>query len=93
MEIEIYSKDNCAQCLTAKSLIKQKCINYVERTLGKDISVQELMEKVEQTGSTKPVRMAPQIFLNDENGAHHIGSLNDLQEFLRTINSSCEKAA
>lgn len=81
MNIEIYSKDACGQCIQAKTLIKNKgCSEYKEYILGKDASLQELQLRVTEANSGKPVRSAPQIFIDGE----HIGEYRDLVAFLAT---------
>jgi len=85
MNIEIYSKDACGQCIQAKSLIKNKgCEDYKEYILGKDASLQDLQLRVTEANSDKPVRSAPQIFIDGE----HIGEYRDLVAFLAT-NDGC----
>jgi glutaredoxin 3 len=74
MKIDIYSKDACSFCIQAKSLVKQKCLDFNEFIIGKDIQIPELQTKV---GST-PVRTAPQIFVNDA----YVGGFIDLKTYL-----------
>jgi glutaredoxin len=85
MNIEIYSKDSCVQCTQAKFLMKQKCFEYDEYILGQDVTVQDLQKRVLEAKSTKAVRSAPQIFINNE----HIGEYKDLVAFLATQENSC----
>lgn len=87
MNIEIYSKDACGQCMTAKSLLKSKCIPYNELILGKDVTIQDLQNRVAALNSTKPLRSAPQIIIDNE----HVGELKDLIEFLKDKDPLCEK--
>lgn len=83
MNIEIYSKDACGQCMQAKSIIKHKCggLEYKEYILGKDVSLQDLQLRVVEANSDKPVRSAPQIFIDGE----HIGEYKDLVAFIATM--------
>lgn len=85
MEIELYSKDNCGQCVTAKSLLKSKCFSFKEFVLGNEISVKDLQERVNELHSDKPLRSAPQIIIDNQ----HIGDLKDLVEFLRDKEPAC----
>lgn len=85
MNIEIYSKENCGQCSQAKSLITQKCFDYSEHMLGKDVTIQELQARVADVKSTKPLRSAPQIFIDNE----HIGEYKDLVAFLANQEAIC----
>ena len=89
MNIEIYSKDACVQCNQAKFLMKQKCFDYNEYILGKDVSVQDLQARVSEVKSDKPIRSAPQIFIDNQ----HIGEYKDLVEFLASQEAQCNKAA
>lgn len=86
MNIEIYSKDACGQCMTAKSLLKSKCYDFQEHMLGKDVSIQQLQQRVSDLNSDKPLRSAPQIIIDDV----HIGELKDLIEFLKTKEAICD---
>ena len=85
MNIEIYSKDSCVQCNQAKFLLKQKCFEYNEYVLGKDVTVQDLQKRVDEVHSTKPLRSAPQIFVDDE----HIGEYKDFVVFLANQEAIC----
>jgi glutaredoxin len=89
MQIEIYSKDMCGQCNQAKALLKQKCYDYVEHILGKDATIQDLQKRAADANSNKPLRSAPQIFVDGE----HIGEFKDFQAFLSDKEAVCEKAA
>lgn len=85
MNIEIFSKDACGNCVSAKNLVKQKCYDFKEYKLGTDVSLSDLIKKVDASGSKKAVRSAPQIFID---GAH-IGEFKDLIEFFKTKESVC----
>lgn len=87
MNIELYSKDACGQCMTAKSLLKSKCIPFNEIILGKDVSVQDLQKRVQELNSDKPLRSAPQIIIDNQ----HVGELKDLIEFLKDKEPLCNK--
>jgi glutaredoxin len=55
----------------AKTLLKQKGIEYEERNLAKNWDVQQLLETVPNA------RTVPQIFVDDK----YIGSYDDLVEY------------
>jgi glutaredoxin len=55
----------------AKTLLKQKGIEYEERNLAKDWDVQQLLETVPNA------RTVPQIFVDDK----YIGSYDNLVEY------------
>ena len=70
MEVIIYSKDNCPNCLKAKNrLIK---LNPKILVLGKDISSNEFFNKFPN------VKQVPQIIINNQ----HIGNYNDLEKWI-----------
>ena len=71
MQVTVYSKPACQFCDKAKALLTQLKIEYTERVVTKDISLEELFEEL-----GKPVRTIPQIVI-DEN---HIGGFNELRE-------------
>ena len=71
MQVIVYSKPACQFCDKAKALLTQLKIEYTERVVTKDISLEELFEEL-----GKPVRTIPQIVI-DEN---HIGGFNELRE-------------
>jgi glutaredoxin len=85
MQIEIYSKDSCGQCVQAKTIMKQKCFDYVEHILGKDVTIQDLQKRVTEANSDKPLRSAPQIFVDGE----HVGEFKDFVAFMSTQEAAC----
>jgi glutaredoxin len=71
MQVIVYSKPACQFCDKAKALLTQLKIEYTEKVVTKDISLEELFKELGKT-----VRTIPQIVI-DEN---HIGGFNELQE-------------
>ena len=71
MQVTVYSKPACQFCDKAKALLTQLKIEYTERVVTKDISLEELFKELGKT-----VRTIPQIVI-DEN---HIGGFNELRE-------------
>ena len=71
MQVIVYSKPACQFCDKAKSLLTQLKIEYTEKVVTKDISLEELFEELGKT-----VRTIPQIVI-DEN---HIGGFNERRE-------------
>lgn len=69
--ITVYSKPNCSYCEKAKYLLKSLGLQYEEKTVTKDLSVEELYEAL-----GKQVRTIPQIVINKD----HIGGYNELKE-------------
>ncbi len=72
MKVIVYSKPNCQFCDKAKALLTQLEIEYTEKVVTKDISLEELFEEL-----GKSVRTIPQIVI-DKN---HIGGFNELREY------------
>lgn len=70
----VYSKPSCPYCVELKQHLKNKGIKFEEKTVGVDITIEELQEKL-----GKPVRTVPQLILNGE----YIGGCDDFKrEFL-----------
>ena len=68
----IYSKPSCSYCSQAKQLLEMKQLPFVYKQLGKDYTLQELLE-VSPTARTFPV------ILKD---GELIGGYSDLCEYL-----------
>jgi glutaredoxin len=60
MKALVWSKDNCPYCDQAKSLLKQKGIEFEERKIGSGWTKEQLLESV------PTARTVPQIFLDGE---------------------------
>ena len=67
--IEVYSGDFCPYCMRAKTLLKNKGLDFTEYNVRKDIQRQAEMQD-RAPGS----RTIPQIFINDR----HVGGCDDL---------------
>lgn len=68
-KVEIYTGANCAYCLAAKNLLKQKGFNYEEFRIDQDpLKRDEMLARAPQS------RSVPQIFINDE----YIGGFEEL---------------
>ena len=68
----IYSKPSCSYCLQAKQLLEMKQLPFVYKQLGKDYTLQELLE-VSPTARTFPVILK---------GEEFIGGFANLCEYL-----------
>lgn len=68
-KIEVYSGDFCPYCVRAKSLLKQRNLEFVEYNVQQDPEKREEMNK-RSHGS----RTIPQIFINNK----HVGGCDDL---------------
>ena len=69
MELTIVGKENCPNCVKAKTLCDLKEISYKYIEINKDISIEDLFEMCGEK-----VKSVPQIF----NGDKRIGGYQDL---------------
>ena len=69
----VWSNVGCHFCEMAKDLLKQKGIEYEERSLAKEWKVQQLLEAV------PGARSVPQIFVDEK----YIGGYEELVEHLK----------
>ena len=67
----VWSNVGCHFCEMAKTLLKQKGIEYEERNIAKDWKIEQLLEVVPNA------RTVPQIFVDNK----YIGSYDKLVEF------------
>lgn len=74
MKTIVWSKDNCAYCLKAKTLLETKGIQYEERKIGSPWTKEQLLEAVPNA------RTVPQIFFEGE----YIGGYTELVNKLQT---------
>ena len=70
MEVIIYSKDNCQNCLRAKNRLNK--FNPKILKLGEDISREGFLKKFSN------VKSVPQVIINNK----HIGGYEDLEKWL-----------
>ena len=70
--ITVYSKPNCTYCEKAKYLLKSLGLEYEEKIVTKDLSIDELYKAL-----GKQVRTIPQIVIDGK----HIGGYNELKEY------------
>ena len=72
----VWTNLGCHFCEMAKTLLKQKGIEYEERNLAKDWKTEQLLEAVPNA------RTVPQIFIDDK----YIGSYDKLVEYFNQNN-------
>ena len=72
MEIIVYSKQNCAYCVKAKSLLKNLRLDFTEKKMEEFASVDALLEDI-----GKKVRTMPQIKID----GMLVGGYNQLIEY------------
>ena len=75
MNIFIYTKSSCPNCVAAKQLLKSKGLRYVENSID-DVGVRQAFEF-----SYPDLRQMPQIFINDQ----RVGGLAGLQAALKQL--------
>ncbi|MDQ6978278.1 MAG: glutaredoxin 3 [Ghiorsea sp.] len=68
-KIEIYSGDYCPYCVRAKSLLKQRGLDFIEYNVQ-----QEPEKRTEMMKRSNGGRSIPQIFINDQ----HVGGCDEL---------------
>ena len=75
MNITIYTKSNCPNCVSAKQLLKSKGLEYIERDVG-------LPVWLDQLDMTYPdVRQMPLIIIDGQ----RVGGLAGLQAALKQV--------
>lgn len=75
MNIFIYTKSSCPNCVAAKQLLKSKGLRYVENSVD-DVGVRQAFEF-----AYPDLRQMPQIFINDQ----RVGGLAGLQAALKQL--------
>lgn len=75
MNIFVYSKKSCPNCVSAKQLLKAKNLSYVEQSMD-DAEVRRAFEFAYPN-----VRGLPQIFIDDQ----RVGGLAGLQAALKQL--------
>ena len=76
MNITIYTKSHCPNCVAAKQLLKSKGLEYQERDVDEAPGWTTLAAKYPE------VRQMPQIFIDGE----RVGGLAGLQAALKQLN-------
>jgi glutaredoxin 3 len=76
MNIVIYSKSNCPNCTSAKRLLDDKGIGYMEFDVETNIGHKKMMAQVDAQ-----YRQMPQIFIQGQ----RVGGLAGLQQALKEL--------
>ena len=77
MSVIVYSKPSCPSCVNAKRKLKELNVDFEEKTLGVDVTPDELFEIFDAKNLPRP-RTAPQIFVNDK----HVGGYEALMSYI-----------
>ena len=75
MNITIYTKSNCPNCVSAKNLLRSKGLEYHEFDVEKDFGAQIWLQ------DNPSLRQMPQIYINDQ----RVGGLAGLQAALKQV--------
>ena len=75
MQITIYTKSNCPNCVSAKQLLKSKGLEYTER----DVGIPEWRDSLAR--NAPDARQMPQIFIDGQ----RVGGLAGLQAALKQL--------
>lgn len=78
MKVIIYGKGGCPNCVNAKNLCEQKGISVDYKTVGQDITKEQLEEKI-----GFPIRTVPQIFIYSDGFAEYVGGFAELKSRLQ----------
>jgi glutaredoxin 3 len=74
MNITIYTKSGCPNCVTAKKLMKSKSLNYTEYWIDSSHLAEQKMKDAN-------IRQMPAIYINDQ----FVGGLAGLQAALKQV--------
>jgi glutaredoxin-related protein len=74
MKALVWSRDACGYCDSAKTLLKQKGIEFEERKIGSGWTKEQLLESV------PTARTVPQIYLDGK----YIGGYTELKKYFET---------
>ena len=77
MRAIVWSKPMCGYCVKAKSLLKNRGIEYEEKNIAEGHDIQEMLKLVPNA------RTMPQIFIEDK----HVGGYDQLEKFLGEQNA------
>jgi glutaredoxin len=70
--IEIYSKEDCGFCKSAKDLLTINSMGYTEHQIGRDLTREEFIERF------PTVKTVPAILVDN----NYIGGYNELLEYV-----------
>ena len=74
MNIKIFTKSGCPNCVTAKSLLKTKGLDYTELWVDANPIAEDMMKEAN-------IKQMPAIYINDQ----FVGGLAGLQAALKQV--------
>lgn len=74
MKVIIYGKENCTNCDKTKLLCQMQSLEFQYHTVGSDISIEQLWNKVGQS-----VRSLPQIFMERSGQPEYVGGYDEFR--------------
>ena len=77
MKVIIYGKPNCPNCTKAKNICETNNFDYEYKTVGVDITVEQLRERC------GPVKSVPQIFVMVDGFAERVGGYSDFEKYIK----------
>lgn len=77
MKVKIYGTPQCSYCTQAKQLCKSNNVDYEYKTVGYELTVEQLQEMVGH-----PVKTVPQIFITEGGFSEYIGGFDQLKDRL-----------
>lgn len=80
MKVIIYGTPQCSFCTKAKELCETHNTQYEYNTVGYDITLEALQEKV-----GRPIRTVPQIFVMSEGFAEYVGGYVELSNRIKSL--------
>lgn len=75
MNIVVYTKSGCPNCVSAKALLKSKGLEYVEFWVDANVLAEKKMRE-------ENIRQMPAIYINEQ----YVGGLAGLQAALKQLN-------
>lgn len=80
MQVIIYGRDHCASCDKTKLLCQMKSVAFQYHSVGSDITVDELHDKVGHRTTS-----LPQIFLAEGDAIRYLGGYDELRSTLQRM--------
>ena len=75
MNIVVYTKSGCPNCVSAKALLKSKGLEYVEFWVDANVLAEQKMRE-------ENIKQMPAIYINEQ----YVGGLAGLQAALKQLN-------